>query len=106
MVDHQRVNQVSGAIFLIGMGIIAIFNYWWPGIMFIIGAALIARAYMTDQKMGNFTPGIIAILIGLLFALQNVIGNISNAWPLILIGAGLLLLFGRDLFNRDKPKNG
>jgi len=105
MVDHQRVNQVSGAIFLIGMGIIALLNYWWPGIMFVSGAALLARAYMTDQKMGTYTPGIITILIGLLFALRGVIGDVGNLWPLILIVIGLGMLFGRDFFNRDKPKN-
>ena len=106
MVDHHRINQVSGAIFLIGMGVIALLNYWWPGIMFVIGAALIVRAYMTDPRVTNLTPGIIAILIGLLFAFQNIIGNISNLWPIILIVLGLVLLFGYDLVGRDKSKNG
>ncbi len=102
MADHQRINQVSGAVFLIGMGIIALLNYWWPGIMFVIGAAALVRGYMTDQKIASYTPGIVAILIGLLFALRGVIGDISNLWPLILIVAGVALLFGQDLLKRNR----
>nr|MBA3870981.1 hypothetical protein [Anaerolineae bacterium] len=96
MVDHHRINQISGAVFLIGMGIIALLNYWWPGIMFVIGAALLIRAYMTNPKLGYFSPGIIAILIGLLYAFPNIIGNVSSLWPIILILLGLGLLFGKD----------
>ncbi len=102
MVDHQRINQISGAVFLIGMGIIALLNYWWPGIMFVIGAALLVRGFMTDQKIGSFIPGIIAILIGLLFALRGVIGDIGNLWPLILIVLGVAMLFGQDLLKRNR----
>ena len=102
MVDQQRVSQISGAVFLIGMGIIALLNYWWPGMMFVIGAALLVRPFMTDRKIGSMVPGIIAILNGLLFALRSVIGDIGNLWPLILIVAGVALLFGQDFFRRSK----
>ena len=103
MVDHQRINQVGGAVFFIGMGIIALLNYWWPGIMFVIGASLLVRAFMTDPKIANLAPGIIAILIGLLFALRGVIGDIGNLWPLILIVLGIAMLFGQDVLKRSKP---
>ncbi len=102
MVDHQRTNQISGAVFLIGMGIIALLNYWWPGIMFVIGAALLVRGFMTDPKITGITPGIIAILIGLLFALRGVIGDIGNLWPLILIVLGVAMLFGQDVLKRKQ----
>ncbi len=102
MVDHQRINQISGAVFLIGMGVIALLNYWWPGIMFVIGAALLVRAYMTDKTMSHFAPGIIAILIGLLFALRGVFGDIGSLWPLILIVIGIAMLFGQDVLKRQR----
>jgi len=102
MVDHHRVNQVSGAVFLIGMGIIALLSYWWPGIMFVIGASLLVRGFMTDPKIANLTPGIIAMLIGLLFALRGVFGDISNLWPLILIVLGIAMLFGQDVLKRSR----
>ncbi|MEZ4668777.1 MAG: hypothetical protein R3E39_12770 [Anaerolineae bacterium] len=105
MFDKQNADRVGGGVFLIGLGIIAIFNYWWPGIMFAIGAMLITKGVVSGQRLENLTGAFVVIAIGAIFALQDVIGNITNFWPIILIAAGLFMLFGRDLVNRGKTKN-
>ncbi|GIL11423.1 MAG: hypothetical protein DWB42_15645 [Chloroflexi bacterium] len=101
MASKERADQVSGAIFLIGLGVIALINYWWPGIMFVIGAALIARGMVMGQQWQNITGALVVIGIGLIFALEDVIGGV-NFWPLALIILGLVLLFGKDIVNRTR----
>ena len=42
-VSGQRANEISGAIWLIGLGILFVTGYWWPGILIVIGAGSIAQ---------------------------------------------------------------
>ncbi len=70
MLTRERSGQIGGAVFLIGLGIIAFFNYWWPGIMFVIAASLLASAYAETNTI-NFSDGrvigaAIMIVIGVL----------------------------------------
>jgi hypothetical protein len=97
---RQRSDQISGGIFLIGLAVLAVLNYWWPGIMFVIGASLIARDVATGKDWENATPGLVAIGVGLIFALQATF-QFTNILPLILIGLGLALLFGRNIIKRS-----
>ncbi|NWG18522.1 MAG: hypothetical protein HXY41_18020 [Chloroflexi bacterium] len=101
MVTKERGDQVSGAVFLIGLGVIALLNYWWPGIMFVIGASLIARGVVAGQQWQNLTGALVVIGIGLIFALEDVIGGV-NFWPVALIALGMVLLFGKDVVSRAR----
>lgn len=97
----EDADRVSGAVFLIGLGVIALINYWWPGIMFVIGASLIARGVVQGQAWQNATGALVVIAIGLVFALQDFIGGV-NFWPLVLIALGLFMLFGQEWLRRNR----
>ena len=43
MVSKARADQVSGGVFLIGLALLFMTGYWWPGILFVIGASTMAR---------------------------------------------------------------
>jgi hypothetical protein len=107
MVSKERSAQIGGAVFLIGLGVIAMLDFWWPGMMFVIGASLLSSAFaqhgsirLADPR--NISAGVVS-LIGL-FGLMDFDLPWGSMWPLVLIGLGLALLFGVNL-RGDKPKN-
>ncbi len=90
---RKRASAVSGGIFLIGLGVLIITNWWWPGIMFVIGLSgggeLIFRG-KTSQGIGT---------IAFFFAIPFVVWVIQETaipWglvgPMILIGLGVITL--------------
>lgn len=101
----EQVERISGAVFLIGLGIIALLNYWWPGIMFVVGAMLITRSLISKERTDNLIGAVVVIAIGVAFALPDLFGALGNLWPLLLILAGLGLLFGRGALAGGKRKN-
>jgi hypothetical protein len=105
MATKERSGQVGGAVFLIGLGIIAFFSYWWPGIMFVIAASMLATEYVETNTL-NFSSGrvvgaVVMIIIGLLGAIDFNI-NWGQLWPVVLILLGLWLLFGRNITGKRK----
>lgn len=43
ILSHKKTQALSFALFLVGLAIITFFNYWWPGIMLVIGVPLALR---------------------------------------------------------------
>jgi hypothetical protein len=100
MQTTKRADQMFAAVLFIGIGIIAFLNYWWPGIMFVIGAGLLASEL--SESGGQLTlsrrrviSAIVIIGIGLL-QLMNL--DFGRLWPIVLIGVGVALLSGRGQF--------
>lgn len=108
MMTKERSSQIGGAIFLIGLGIIAFFNYWWPGIMFVIAASLLATEYVETNTI-NFSSGrVVGAGVVLIIGLLGVIGfnvNWGQLWPVVLILIGLGMLFRGNFLGGDKRKN-
>jgi len=100
MYSQERANQISGGVFVIGLGLMFLRVLpWWPGIMFVIGASSIAKGLAQGKNWAAMQGGIWMIVIGLVFGL-GWLGSI--AWPLILIAIGASMLFGWNWF---KPGN-
>ena len=99
MGSDKRDEQVFGGVMLIGLAVLFLTGYWWPGIMFVVGAAMIARTTAQGREWTTDRGALGVIAIGLVFAALNFLDKIFSAsfvWPLALIGVGLYLLFGRD----------
>lgn len=95
--SKERSDQIFLGVFLIGLAILFLTSYWWPGIMFVIGVALLVRTYMEGKSLTSNMGAWVTIGIGVLFALGDVfqfIGDV-NWWPLLLIGLGAYLLLGQ-----------
>jgi hypothetical protein len=84
-------------IILVGLGVLALTNYWWPGILFVFGIALLADAIIQRKVWRSYTTPIILLALGLLFHFNRLL-DIQDAgfWPIILIILGLaIILFQR-----------
>ncbi|MCC6801393.1 MAG: hypothetical protein IT319_00810 [Anaerolineae bacterium] len=91
----KRASEIFGGTFLIGLAILFLVNWWWPGIMYVIGIALIARTVAQGRSWTEERAGVVCIGIGVIFTLINVLNIFTfNWWPLLLILLGLYLLFG------------
>ena len=111
---RQDAGQISGGVFLVGLGLLFLTGWWWPGIMFVTAASIIARTIAEGNDPKTATGAFWLIGIGVLFGMPNLIGDIAggfwNIFPLILIGIGLFMFFGGryrpnvDNYN-EKPKN-
>lgn len=96
---HERENQaeqVAGGVFMIGLGLLFFTGFWWPGIMFVIGASMLARTIVEGDPIASNTGALITIGIGIIFGFPSLLPgmNRGNIWPLLLIGIGLFMLFG------------
>lgn len=96
--NTRNPGQVGGAVFLIGLGIIAWLNYWWPGIMFVVAASLLATEWVeTNGRLATSSPRVIGAIAAVLIGLIGFVGiNWGQLWPLVLIAVGVYLLFVRS----------
>ncbi len=93
---QQRSNQIFGGTFLIGLAVLFLTNWWWPGILYVIGIALMTRSIAEGKSWMQERGGIAILLIASFFTLLDFLSSFTfNFWPVILILIGLYLLFGK-----------
>lgn len=113
MVSKDRSDQIFGGIFLIGLALLFITGWWFPGILFVVGAASLGRTYAEGKPLTENTGAWITIIIGGVFMIGDVFSIFGGNWlAIILILLGGYLLFGVRLKSGassapsvEKPKN-
>ncbi|QPC82742.1 hypothetical protein G4Y79_24170 [Phototrophicus methaneseepsis] len=97
--NKQNADQISGGVFLIGLAMLFLTHWWWPGIMFVVGATIIARTIAEGQPWTSATGAFWVIGIGVVFGVPGLIDGIDwgTIWPIALIVIGLFMLFGGNL---------
>jgi cytochrome c-type biogenesis protein CcmH/NrfF len=111
--NEKRANEVFGGTFLIGMAILFLINWWWPGILYVIGIAMLVRAIAQGRRWMDERAGLVALAIAVVFTLIDFLRVFSfNWWPVVLILLGVYLLFGNRRLSghsgsaeSDKRKN-
>ena len=93
MATTKHGNHAFTGVFLVGLGIVALFDYWWPGIMFVIAVSVLVRA-LVEGKLGENLLSI-AILAGI--GIVGVLGHLHlgaaiKFWPILFIVIGLAFL--------------
>lgn len=97
----MKSEQMSGAIFLIGLGLLLITGWWFPGILFVIGASSMATALAKNHPWTSATGALWMFGLGLIFWL-------NLPWGFIFILIGISILSGshcKDEFFDEKSKN-
>jgi hypothetical protein len=86
MLTSKRADQISGGVFIIGLGLMFLGTLpWWPGILLVIGASSLARGLAEGQRWASMQGAVWMIGLGILFTVGFNIGLF-----LILIGASML----------------
>ena len=95
---EEKASKVGTGVFFIGLGVLFMTGWWWPGIMFVVAASILARTIAAGERWGSATGALWLIGIGIVFGLPGLIGGIAGAFwqifPFIMIGIGLFMLFG------------
>ncbi len=81
--------SISGGVLLIGLGMLLITNWWWPGIMLVIGLASASELARRGQIWAALTTFLSFAAIPVAIALVQAI-NI----PWLPVGAFVLIAFG------------
>jgi hypothetical protein len=87
---RERSNQMFWGLILIGAGVLWLVGDFWPGVLFLVGAALIVRNMLENRHWTESKMGIALIVLGFLFWLPHGFGLLC---PAVLIAAGLAILF-------------
>ena len=96
MTTKTRAEQVSGGVFLIGLALLFMTGFWWPGILFVLGATAMARGISEGQELQSVSGGIFLIGLGLVFWA-------GFSLPLLLILLGVSSLFGYGFWHKSSP---
>ena len=80
---------LAGALILIGIGILIITGWWWPGIMVVLGVAIAAERLVA----GRYVEAVVALAIFLSIPVAiSLMTSIDIPWAwvvgLVLIGVG------------------
>lgn len=91
--DTGKRGGVAGGVILIGIGMLALTGWWWPGIMLVIGCGLAAERLLK----GEFAQagGVLAIFLAIPLAV-SLLQHIDIPWslvgPFVLVAVGLAIV--------------
>lgn len=108
----EKATQVATGIFFVGLGLLFLTGWWWPGIMFVMAACILARAVAVGERLQDARGAWWLIGIGVIFGMPGLISDIAGTFwqffPVILVGMGLFMIFGgkyRPCVGKGKRKN-
>ena len=95
---NEKGSHIGTGVFFVGLGLLFLTGWWWPGIMFVIAASILASAMAAGERLQDATGAWWMIGIGVVFGVPGLFGDIAGTFrdlfPIILIGIGLFMLFG------------
>jgi len=96
----ERAGQITGGVWLIGLGLLFATGRFWPGILFVIGIASIVQGLVEGRGWYAFHCGFWCIAIGT-WALYGF------GLPLLFVGLGVYMIFMAvvrpSAFEKPKP---
>ena len=97
--DQRRASAIISATWLFGLAALFATGYWWPGVMFLIGATSIIEGFVRGQGWYALQAGLWAIGIGVWAAF-----DFSLVVLFVVLGCSVLLgAFVRPPWPKPKP---
>lgn len=96
-VKRSKIEAIGNGVFLICLGFLFYFNWWWPGILVAVWASLATRQLLTGRKQDLLLS---TFLLGSLF----VVAFFKLSWDLItpilfILGGGYLII--KEFYSDD-----
>ena len=100
--DKERVGHgITVGLFFIGLGVIWLADWWWPGIMVVLGIAAGSGLVFRGQYRA-------AIVVMVIFFGIPLVTEARIPWdlfaPMILIGIGVIII-AKAFFLKESPPN-
>jgi hypothetical protein len=86
-VFRERADQISGAVFMIGMGILFATHFWWPGILFVIGVTSLVRGLSEGRRWYSLQGALWMFALGAFFLMG---ANVA----ILFVAIGISMLIG------------
>jgi hypothetical protein len=102
--DRRQTSQLLTGVVLVTVGLLFLgdqldwfphyhFDRLWPVILVVLGIGMLLSPRCGGRESNG---GVWVLLVGVLFLLQNFhVMSFAQSWPLFVVAAGLLILFGR-----------
>lgn len=83
------------ALFLIGGAALAVFNWWFPGILWVLGLSV-----WVDGRYRRVAVGL--LIVGAVYTLRDITSGLpSFIFPVLLVGLALVVLWWDKLTKRE-----
>lgn len=94
----RKIHAISNGIFLMGIALLIVTAWWWPGILLVLWATLATRQYLADRTFDLVVTTI--ILVGL-----TVVNLFPWGWnvmmPILFLLGGIYIIFREFLYGED-----
>jgi len=100
--SKNRIDTISNGILLIGLGLLFYFNYWWPGILAIIWAALAFKQFLTGRYQDLFVT---TLVLGGAFLISYFPINWNLAIPALFVVGGVYII-AKEFFGCCRDSKG
>lgn len=98
ILSKRKSDAISNGVFLIALGLLFYTNFWWPGILLAIWAALGLRQYLTGRIYDFIISSV--ILLGL-FIITFFKLDWSVLMPVLFVVGGIYIIFREYFFAED-----
>lgn len=90
---EEQADQVAMGTLLIGIAVLAAFDFWFPGILIVLGVAWIVRSRVMQQKVAKWVWWL--LLLGGMLWLRDLFTwlDVARLYPFALIVIGLVLIY-------------
>ena len=91
--ENKRIDQlkgkadaIGGAIFFVGLGILLLTGWWWPGIIVVIGLSSLVTSLLAGKKRDAMFA---VVIFGIIIVLSFTNISLSVIIALLAIGIGI-----------------
>lgn len=100
---NQKVENLSNAALFIGLGVLAIFNRWWPDLIIVVGIYFALKNGLSKNYLRMIVIG--AIFIGVYVSLQYpLVASWNYILPFVLFALGIEKLLKELFLSKKRSK--